>query len=132
MSNVKNKSEENFKATILLIDNNMYAASIHCAYYSCFQLSKYLLKNKCAIEYETQESNSKGIDSHSYIIRETSSKIDSISHLAYLDFNCHISKLKKLRKKADYSTEAISKTEAENAYKCATEITTILNTKLTA
>ena len=126
---MKYKSEENFKAANLLITNNMYAASIHCSYYSCFQLSKYLLKALYDIDYATQESESSGKDSHYYLINEISNKIDPISHIAYIDYNSFIAKLKKLRKKADYSVEAILEEEAVKAYQWADKVMTILNTK---
>ena len=131
MPNMKYKSEENFNAANLLIINNMYAASIHCSYYSCFQLSKYLLKTLHDIDYAVQESNSSGKDSHYYVNNETSNKIDSVSHIAYIDYNKFIAMLKKLRRRADYSAGVISEEEAKKAYQCANEIKTILNNKFT-
>lgn len=129
---MKYKSEENLNAANLLIKSSMYTASIHCSYYSSFQLSKYLLKTHYDIDYTIQESNSKGKDSHYYVINEISNRIDSVSHIAFLDFNQFISKLKKLRRKADYSVETISEEEATKAYQCANSIMTLFKNKITA
>lgn len=129
---MKCKSEENLNAANLLIRSSMYMASIHCSYYSSFQLSKYLLKTHYNIDYDEQKSNSKGKDSHYYVINETSNRIDSVSHIAFLDFSKFISKLKQLRHKADYSVETISEKEATKAYQCANNIMDLLKNKLTA
>lgn len=43
MSYLKNKSEINYAAAVLLQKQSLYPSVIHCAYYSCFQLMKHLL-----------------------------------------------------------------------------------------
>ena len=61
---VKAKSLENINAANLLVKHGMFAASVHCSYYSGFQLSKYVLSQYCAITYKKQEDESRGMDSH--------------------------------------------------------------------
>ena len=52
MTKLKQKSEFNFDAAKVLIDTNLYAPSVHCSYYSCFQLMKFALKDFCGINYD--------------------------------------------------------------------------------
>jgi hypothetical protein len=125
MSGMEYKSKENFFAANLLMENEMYTASIHCLYYSCFQFSKYVLK-KFGLDYGSQEKESKGKDTHFYIINNTSKKIDTKSHIDFLDFEKNMSNLKRLRKKSDYSVDVITKTEAEKGRQNAMEVEKIL------
>ena len=64
MANMKKKSEENVLSAVLLIDNSLFTSSVHCSYYAGFQFTKYVLANFCGIDYERQEKESKGKDSH--------------------------------------------------------------------
>ena len=126
---MKLKADENFEAAKLLITNTMYSTSIHCLYYSCFQLSKFAL-NKNGITYDDQERLSKGLDSHHYIITETANQIDPKSHLGYLDYNYNMSRLKKMRRKADYTNAKISLSEAEKACSMAESVRKIINSSI--
>lgn len=126
----KKKSEENLSAANLLIESNMYTSSVHCSYYAGFQFSKYVLANCCKIEYDKQDKESKGADSHFYVYTKTGESLDKKDeHLSFLDYNNKFSKLKKLRKQADYSDMIIKENEARKAYQCANEIISILKTK---
>ena len=104
----------------------MFAASIHCSYYSCFQLSKYALKT-CGVNYDEQQSNSKGPDSHFFVKNETSKKIETKSHLDHLDYNKFMERLKKARRTADYTCTGISLEDAQTSYKEAKQVNIILN-----
>jgi len=126
---MKYKAEENLEAANLLIGESMYSASIHCLYYSCFQLSMYAL-NRSGTLYEEQARQSKGCDAHHYVINAMATLIKGKSHIGFLDYNTKISKLKKLRKKADYEIGQIEKEAAERAYAMANEITRIINTSI--
>jgi hypothetical protein len=57
MSKLKEKSEFNFDAARLLIDKYLFAPSIHCSYYSCFQLMKFTMKNYFNISYDELNRN---------------------------------------------------------------------------
>lgn len=52
MSKLKAKAEFNIDAAQLLIDKSLYAPSVHCSYYSCFQLMKYTMKEIFGITYD--------------------------------------------------------------------------------
>ena len=132
MPNMKYKSDENLKAADLLIKNSLYTASVHCLYYSSFQLSKYLLDVKYGISYSMQDYKSKGIDSHIYIINEVVDKIGFDCRFDGLDYKLFIGKLKMLRKRADYSIDVILEKEAIKAYQYADDVLKILTKKLTA
>ncbi len=127
---MNNKSSENFDAANLLVRNSMFSASIHCYYYSCFQLSKYMLK-KSGISYRKQDAESTGRSSHSYVIEKTADILNDNSRLQCLDYNTNMSKLKKMRKKADYTIEKINEEETRNAQNWSTKVNKILNTIIT-
>lgn len=128
---MKAKSVENIKAANLLIEHDMFAASIHCSYYSCFQLSKYSLSTYYNIDYTKQDIESKGKDAHAFVINELADKLDIIRHFAFIDYNSFMGSLKKLRKKADYSAKRISEKEACEAKLKAEKVINLLTTNLT-
>lgn len=125
------KSEQNFNAANVLLNNEIqyYAPAIHCFYYSCFQLSKYVLATFCEVSYEKQEQESKGEGSHQYVHHETAKALEKISHIAFLDYNSCYSKLKSLRKKADYSLKPISPEDVDIAKKKAEVLEQLLKNK---
>lgn len=126
MPNVKSKSIENYKAAKLLSNdsNKMYSASIHCAYYACFQFIKHILDRKCYISYCRQEENAKSsnIGTHNYIIDEIRNDlINKKEDDAYDTFDENITELKRLRKIADYASSIISPKTAKDAVDMADE-----------
>ena len=126
----RKKAEENMSAACLLIKNSMFTSSVHCSYYAGFQFSKYVLANCCGIDYITQENNSSGKDSHYYVthcIEEDMLK--KTWRIAMADYNKYYSKLKRLRKKADYLQDIITSKEATDAYDWADKMTTLLKNK---
>ncbi len=126
MSTIRKKSEENIQAARLLAHRNMLAASIHCAYYSCFQLSKYMLKLCCGLSYEQQDEESKGKDSHYYIVDKLSDYLNTKSHLSFIEYIKYIAKLKRLRKKADYTDMEVTEDDAWVAIKSANKTIALL------
>lgn len=129
MPNYRKKSTENLSAAKLLIDNNMFTASVHCSYYAGFQMSKYILAHYCNISYTRQEEEAKGKDSHFYIMNELSDSLSSINRFYYIDYNKYYNALKMLRKKADYSEIFITDHEAQKAYNYANQLITLLKSK---
>jgi uncharacterized protein (UPF0332 family) len=107
------------EAVNILLDNNKLAPSIHCAYYACLQMSKHVLHHFCYIDYDKQQSDTKGSDSHFYISDKTAHELKKIGHLSFVDYNKYYSKLKKLRKKSDYNNETITDTDANEAKESA-------------
>lgn len=121
---MKQKSDENLNAARLLVENNMYASSIHCFYYSILQLSKYILDKYCGISYEQQDENFQGKDSHNAIIKILGQKLGAKNRFYKLDYMSNLNNLKKLRKTADYSNNQI----LSNDIGCATnDVKELLN-----
>ena len=118
--NIRNKSIQNIKAAELLIKNSdekeqYYASSIHCAYYSCFQLLKYTLNCKCDIKipYCIQNSKTKSM-SHENIKDAIIKDLQSNAEFYELTtFRTSFSNLKKLRMKADYYNQIVDLTDAK-------------------
>lgn len=129
MATIKKKSAENIKAARLLIKEELLASSVHCAYYSCLQLSKYFLNNYCGINYTQQYTESRGMGSHNYLIENTSIHlIKKEQYLANRGYRERIFKLKRLRKKSDYSEDSITAKDAQDAYEAAERTLQILYT----
>ncbi|OAV69841.1 hypothetical protein Barb6XT_00260 [Bacteroidales bacterium Barb6XT] len=129
MPAIKKKSAENIKAARLLIKEELLASSVHCAYYSCLQLSKYFLNNYCGINYTQQYTESRGMGSHNYLIDSTSTQlIKDKRYLADIDYRKEIFRLRKLRTKSDYSEDPVTAKDAQDAYEAAERTIRILNT----
>jgi len=75
---LKNKSIDNLEAADLLIQNGKYASSVHCSYYSCLQLMKYVIYKYIGKPYSMQDEETKMCgkqnrykkSSHEYLIDE--------------------------------------------------------------
>lgn len=126
---MKAKSTENITAADLLIEKNMLTASVHCSYYSGFQFSKFVLSHCCGIDYETQEKESSGRDSHYYVMDKTQKNLSYMNRFYGIDYNNYYSTLKMLRKKADYTNIEITEKEAKRACKSAKDMITLLTEK---
>lgn len=113
MPTFKAKSEDNISAANYLHGMKLYAPAVHCAYYSCFQLSKHFLNAK-GKDYKTQNLECGGKDSHNYIIQETHKLLPE--PLIYVRDMNH---LKALRKKADYLNVKILIHDANDALSTA-------------
>lgn len=130
MSKLKEKSEFNFQAAQLLIDKNLYAPSVHCSYYGCFQLMKFTINNFFGIDYE-ELSQMIAVDksnTHAYIIRFVSNEIrTNLGKDAYREFNNTIKDLKNFREESDYDNVEISLDKGEKAFSFANEIRLFLS-----
>ena len=124
MSHFKTKSIENIQAADLLIEKDLFASSIHCAYYSCFQLTKYTLKTPYNIPYDDQEI--KGSDSHNYVMNLMCNKLRAKNIFYSVDYKSWMNKLKKERKKSDYLNTIIIKEDAIFALDLAKKINELL------
>ncbi len=126
---VKAKSEENIIAANLLVDNGKLASSIHCLYYSCFQLSKYVLAHYEGLSYDIQDRETKSVDSHFYISSHISEKLSKKNRFYGIDYNTYYGTLKMLRKRADYSNEEITDRDVVRAQKNAERLNKLLTEK---
>lgn len=88
----------------------------------CFPASKYAL-NKSGFSYSNQDEGS-GSDSHYNVIEKTSNLLEEYGHLKYLDYHNYMGKLKKMRRKADYSVEVIKTFETTSARNWAKQLIT--------
>lgn len=119
---ITQKAEHNLKAATLLIENKLYAPSIHCLYYAGFQMSKRKLAG-CGITYDEQDQAAKDLatDSHNYIITTTEGYVSDP-----IKYRHNIRMLKRLRKKSDYLNQEIVDAEAKAAKISAFDLISIL------
>jgi len=134
VSSLKNKSDLNLLAAEILIENSLHAPSVHCSYYSCFQLSKYALKEFAGIDYIQQEEElnrlkqeqSTKFGSHEYVIFKLGNEINRCSKETYRIFSTNFKILKSFRKKSDYLDEMISDEQSKESLRLSTELVQLL------
>ena len=134
MSYLKTKSEHNLSAAEILIKHGLHAPSVHCSYYSCFQLSKYALKEFSGIDYQKQEeelnqlkqTKSGIIGTHEYVINRLGTEIRTCSKEAYRIFTYNIKKLKKFRTESDYFDLPITDEQSKESLRLSTELIQLL------
>lgn len=126
MSKLKEKSEFNFASAQLLIDNYLYAPSVHCSYYSCFQLMKFTMNNFFDIGYDklnTKISVSTSGGTHSYVIHFFNNAVKKKNgYFDYRDFSRKIKDLKEFRESSDYDDVEITIDKSQKAKEYATDI----------
>jgi len=125
MSKLKEKANFNFTAAEKLIELNLYAPSIHCSYYSCFQLMKFTIKDFFGKDYATlsQEIRNSNLNTHAYIINYICKEIKNNCSLPeFGKFNRKIKDLKNFRENSDYENIEITIDESQKALEFASEI----------
>lgn len=125
MSKLKQKSEFNIDAAKLLIKKAYYAPSVHCSYYSCFQLMKFTIKDFSGIDYETQSVNisTTGQHTHQYIINFISDELKKFVGIEESRiFKRTIKDLKQFREESDYENIEVSHDKGQTALDKANEI----------
>lgn len=116
------KSDDNFQSAKYLYNNNLYASSVHCCYYSCFQTSitKYISISNRSYEDVKKEIIDNNKHVHSYYI----DKLKGIFINTSQDINKHsinrkihnmYKSLKFMRIDADYNDVEIDQSTAQNA-----------------
>lgn len=130
MSKLKAKSEFNIDAAQLLIDKSLYAPSVHCSYYSCFQLMKFTMKEIFGITYDelAQRVSVKSTGgTHTYVTNFFNKEVKSrYGTFEYSDFNRKLKDLKEFRESSDYEDVEIDIDKGTKALKNATEIRTFI------
>ena len=130
MSNLKQKSTFNYTAAELLIEKSLYAPSVHCSYYACFQLLKYTINEFFGIDYATQarQISSSGQPTHQYVVNFIS---DELKDLAGFEesrkFKRTIKDLKQFRVESDYQDIEIGSDQGNRAFYKAKEIRSYLS-----
>ena len=122
-----NKSENSLKASELLMNEDFFASSVHCAYYSCIQLMTHILFNIHKVdekEFENILKDTKG-SSHEILQNEITKEFYN------KEFNVKIFKdkfrtIKKLRVISDYKQMNVFKQDSQIARNSAIIINNIL------
>ncbi len=128
MSELKEKSKFNIQAAELLQENNLFAPSVHCSYYSCLQLMKVVINEFLGISFEELERNIKNaqetqkLNTHTYIIKTISDNIRYGSKENQGEFDRRIKDLKHCRISSDYENVQITTFESDKALIIAKEI----------
>ncbi len=106
MSEFENKSSQNIIAAQVLIEEALFAPSIHCSYYSCLQLCKHVLKYiiKISDQQIKDELGKPNLKSHE-LIREgiLDNLKGKLNDKEYMNFNSTFNSLKRSREMADYT-----------------------------
>lgn len=133
MSNLKNKSDILSLSAQTLHDNCLYTAVPHCAYYSCYQMFKYVWLNKMGKTQKELDSacSQTKIGSHDYLFGQVTNFVINISKNNFkrdaMSLTGKITQLKRLRVNADYLDVDITSTESNQAIQLSSEIIPILN-----
>ena len=128
---LKQKSEFNAEAAELLIRNNNYAPSVHCSYYSVFQLMKVTMKEFIGVDYDTIDMNVASIKSgeHQYIRNEILNVIRKSDYSEYTRINRSIKELYLIRIASDYKNEEINLDKATKANNFSKEVISYIKKK---
>ena len=122
---LKNKSVDSLKAAEYLQNQSFHHSSVHCSYYSCVQLAKYILIKKLGKSEEVRKNRT---SFHSFYIREFYNSLKSKDeHLKASEFQKNITSLKKLREESDYESIEIFKSSSTRAQSISKKIQEILN-----
>lgn len=125
MSKLREKSNFNLTAAELLLKEHLYAPSVHCSYYSCFQLLKFTIKDFFGVNYENQSINiSNGQQkTHQYVINYVANELTNFVGIRESrDFKKTIKDLRQYRLESDYENIEIGSDKGEAALRKAKEI----------
>jgi len=129
LSYLRNKSEFNFDSAALLIEKDMFAPSVHCSYYSVFQLMKYLYIQIKKISYKNLNQNiiSDKRNTHKYLIEEFCLHLQSDSSYKLNRFEVRelkndIQDLKQFRLESDYDDIEINYKKSTQALRLSESI----------
>lgn len=132
MSRLREKSNINYKSAQLLIDKSYYAPSVHCAYYSVFQLLKYALSFFSGDSYDEisqKISLARNQGSHKYIISGILEYVKRENREDYRNIKRKLTDLKHFRELSDYDDVDVSFDNSQKSYQFATEIREYINNK---
>ncbi len=132
MDKIREKSKFNIEAAELLLKESLYAPSVHCSYYSCFQLMKFAVKDFFGVSYndlsaKIQNSN---FATHEYIINYIVEELNKfVGIVESRNFKRKIKDLKHYRNESDYENMEVGADKGEKAFYKAIEIRNYLNAK---
>ena len=125
MSKLRQKSDFNIDAASALLEQSLFAPSVHCSYYSCFQLLKYTIKDFFGVDYETQAVNISMTKqkTHQYVVNYITNELISLtSIIESRDFKRKINDLKQFRVESDYENIEVNSEKGNEAFNKANEI----------
>jgi hypothetical protein len=141
LSHLSSKSSANLNASSLLIENELYASSVHCSYYAMLQHMTCKLTLSLGISFVELSVKSEDDErtSHKYILEETiralTLKANSLTHLQrnikIRDFQMlkrSVKGLKALRVESDYHDVFIDKSKSDEALHESKKVINDLNT----
>lgn len=125
MTVYQEKSLQSIDSANKLKSDSLYGSSVHCAYYSCVQLSKHVLVNVLS---KTDEIERNRGSFHRFFIETIRQELSNKNRFRSLDFQKKIANLKALREQADYTDEHITSDRSKQAIEDALFVNNILNT----
>jgi len=131
VSKLRQKSDFNIDAADILITKDLYAPSVHCSYYSCFQLLKYTINVFFGIDYKKLKEDiacsnpHKG--THQYVINFIYKELSSLTNIKESqNFRRKINDLKQFRIESDYEEIEVLSDQGKKAYELAKMIRTYI------
>ncbi len=126
MSKLREKSEFNIDAAQILIDKYLYAPSVHCSYYSCFQLMKFTMNAYFGVTYDElrqKVSVSTSGGTHTFVIHFFNTEVRKNFGLTdYTEFSRKIKDLKEFRESSDYDDVEITIDKSTRALQYAKDL----------
>ncbi len=116
------KSNYNMSVADLMDKEGYYAPSVHTSYYGAFLFVAYILCNCLSVDYQKQKEDSKGKDSHRYLMDYIKNDLHNKSVFDEKRFLMKFNALRKNRRKADYLVDAIDKTFADQCLNDSTKL----------
>jgi hypothetical protein len=138
LSYLQSKSEFNYHAAKMLIDDNIYAPSVHCSYYGLFQFINTKL-NTLGFTYakisadirESRKNGNKALQSHEYPISLIVCEIEKQSNVIFAtEVNDKITLLKLYRVQSDYLNFFIGDAQSKAALELSNEIKKLIKSKI--
>ncbi|MBN2745406.1 MAG: hypothetical protein JXR34_01655 [Bacteroidales bacterium] len=108
-----------------LLQLNLFAPSVHCSYYSCFQLLKFVIKDFFGQDYEKQAVNisTSNQKTHQYVVNYITNELKNIEGIEKSRwFKRNINDLKNYRNESDYENVEVNYNKGNAAFNLANEI----------
>jgi uncharacterized protein (UPF0332 family) len=122
---IANKSDFNLQAAEELIKKDLYAPSVHCSYYGCFQKMKSILSQRLSVSYEKIDNTVKThTQSEHTFIRDVilQDLIGKLDNNILRKLGTHIKSLYRFRINADYKDLEIRNDTANEAMRISNEV----------
>lgn len=135
MDYIKEKSVFNLEAAKMLYDSDLYAPSVHCSYYGCYQFIKHKL-DALGHTYEDIDNTlnaDRTLSSHIYPRDLLITKINMVTNdggVFSSGVKDKIKILKNFRILSDYRNELVDSPKSKAAIELSKEIIQLIKTKL--